>query len=180
MPLKKADGQWPPPRLFCEAELGNEPLRRCAPAPLGKGSLCFELLWWEQESGAPTLPRIPKSEPNEVGPIWKGRMSQRICSFRGSYGNRGNGMKFAHSDVKQKEEGPNTFPPQASLVLLNIDDCTALVLTANLAGAVRHAESAAVGALYYAGSGELPHGRPSLVTSLSGYFSFWDCHVDTS
>ena len=81
---------------------------------------------------------------------------------------------------KQKEEGPNTFPPQASLVLLNIDDCTALVLTASLAGAVRHAESAAVGALYYAGSGELPHGRPSLVTSLSGYFSFWDCHVDTS
>ena len=73
------------------------------------------------------------------------------------------------------------FPPQAFLLaLLNIDDRTALVLTAVLASTVRHAELAAVGALDDSGSGELPGRRTSLVTSLSRYFSFWDCHVDTS
>ena len=32
-------------------------------------------------------------------PIWKGRRTQRICSFRGSYANRGNGMELGSSDV---------------------------------------------------------------------------------
>ena len=64
--------------------------------------------------------------------------------------------------------------------LLNLDDRTALVLTAGLADAMGHAEFAAVGALDEIGSGELPDGRTSLVTSLTRYFSFRDCHVDTS
>ena len=81
----------------------------------------------------------------------------------------------------QKEEGLHTFPPQAALLaLFNSDDCPALVLTASLAGTMGHAESTAVGALDDIGSGELPNGRTPLVTSLSRYFSFWDCHVDTS
>ena len=83
--------------------------------------------------------------------------------------------------IKFEEEQADASPPQASLLaLLNSDDCTAIVLTAGLASTMRHAESAAVGALYHIGSGELPNGRTSLITSLSGYFSFWDCHVDTS
>ena len=53
------------------------------------------------------------------------------------------------------------------LAFFNSDDATTLVLTAGLAGAVRHAECTAVGALDYAGSGELPVGRTSLVTSLT-------------
>ena len=81
----------------------------------------------------------------------------------------------------QKEERLHTFPPQAFLLaLFNSDDGTTLVLTAGLTSAMRHAESAAVGALYDIGCGELPYGRTSLITSLSRYFSFWDCHVDTS
>ena len=60
-----------------------------------------------------------------------------------------------------------TSPPQAVLLLCDIDDLTALVLTASLASAVGHAECAAVGALYDAGSFKLPSGRTSLVTSLS-------------
>ena len=68
----------------------------------------------------------------------------------------------------QKEERLLTFPPQAFLLaLFNSDDGTTLVLTAGLTSAMRHAESAAVGALYDIGSGELPYGRTSLVTSLS-------------
>lgn len=82
---------------------------------------------------------------------------------------------------KQKEEGLHTFPPLAALLaLFNSDDCPALVLTASLADTMGHAESTAVGALDDIGSGELPNGRTPLVTSLSRYFSFWDCHVDTS
>ena len=73
-----------------------------------------------------------------------------------------------------------TSPPQAVLLLCDIDDLTALVLTASLASAVRHAECAAVGALYDAGCFELPGRRTSLIASLTRYFSFWDCHVDTS
>jgi hypothetical protein len=53
------------------------------------------------------------------------------------------------------------------LALLNSDDGTAIILTAGLASTMRHAESAAVGALYHIGSGELPNGRTSLITSLS-------------
>ena len=68
----------------------------------------------------------------------------------------------------QKEERLHTFPPQAFLLaLFNSADGTTLVLTAGLTSAMRHAESAAVGALYDIGSGELPYGRTSLVTSLS-------------
>jgi len=53
------------------------------------------------------------------------------------------------------------------LALLNIDDLTALVLTASLASTMGHAECAAIGALDYAGSFQLPSRRTSLVTSLS-------------
>ena len=41
-------------------------------------------------------------------------------------------------------------------------------------------ECTAVRALHDVGSRELPVGRTSLVTTLSGHFSFRDCHVDTS
>ena len=62
----------------------------------------------------------------------------------------------------------DAVPPHAVLLaLLDGDDLTALVLTAGLAHAMGHAELTAVGALHDIGSGELPHGRTSLVTSLS-------------
>ena len=83
----------------------------------------------------------------------------------------------------KKAKGGKVYssPPQAFLLaFLNIDDHATLVLTAGLAGAVRHAECAAVGALDYAGSGELPVGRTSLIASCSGCFSLRYCHVDTS
>jgi len=69
---------------------------------------------------------------------------------------------------KAKGRKADAFLPQAFLLaFLNLDDCTALVLTASLAGAMRHAEGSAVGALDDAGGLELPSGRTSLVTSLS-------------
>ena len=41
-------------------------------------------------------------------PIWKGRRTQRICSFRGSYGNRGNGTELSSSDVVHRgNSNPN-------------------------------------------------------------------------
>ena len=72
-------------------------------------------------------------------------------------------------------------PPQAFLLaLLNVQDHAALVLSAVGADAVRHAKLAAVGAFDDTRRGELPVGRASFITSLSGYLSFWDCHIDTS
>ena len=98
---------------------------------------------------------------------------------RGAKGTPVSGLSAFRAYAKGGKVLP--FPPQAFLLaLLNIDDRTALVLTAVLASTVRHAELAAVGALDDSGSGELPGRRTSLVTSLSRYFSFWDCHVDTS
>ena len=41
----------------------------------------------------------PKRESPVRLPFRKGRRTQRICSFRGSYANRGNGMKRSSSDV---------------------------------------------------------------------------------
>lgn len=64
--------------------------------------------------------------------------------------------------------------------LLYINDSAAVILPTALAGTVGHAERPAVGASDHIGSNELPSGRTPLVTPLSGYFSFWDCHVDTS
>ena len=46
-----------------------------------------------------SFPRFSKSELSEAGLIWKGRRSQRICSFRGAFANRGNGMELASSDA---------------------------------------------------------------------------------
>ena len=37
------------------------------------------------------------------GPIWKGIRSQRICSFRGAFANRGSGMELAVSDVVDRQ-----------------------------------------------------------------------------
>jgi hypothetical protein len=72
-------------------------------------------------------------------------------------------------------------PPQAfSLILFNVQDHAALVLSAVAASMMGQAELAAVGALDDAGGGELPVGRAPLITPLSGDFSFRDCHVDTS
>ena len=66
-----------------------------------------------------------------------------------------------------RRRGENLSSSSFSLAFFNSDDCPTLVLTAGLTSAMRHAESAAVGALYDIGSGELPYGRTSLVTSLS-------------
>ena len=49
-------------------------------------------------------PQIPKRESPERLPFWKGRRTKRICSFRGSYANRGNGMELRSSDVKRENE----------------------------------------------------------------------------
>ena len=46
----------------------------------------------------PSFP-CPEAKPNAVGLIREGRRSLRICSFRGSYANRGNGMELASSDA---------------------------------------------------------------------------------
>ena len=125
-------------------------------------------------------PPHPQIETQRSGFNLEGRNKEAECSFHGSYGNRENGTVRACSDQSKRRKGQTPFLLKLLLVLLNIDDDTALVLTASLASTMGHAESTAVGALYDAGSGELPHGRTSLITSLSGYFSFWDCHVDTS
>ncbi len=44
-------------------------------------------------------PSPSESEPSKAGPIRKGGRSQRIWSFRGPYGNRGNGMQLTSSDA---------------------------------------------------------------------------------
>ena len=63
----------------------------------------FEPRLPESESGVLPLHQsglaLPKSEPNEVGPIWKGRRNLRICSFPGTYANQGSGMALVSSDV---------------------------------------------------------------------------------
>ena len=46
-----------------------------------------------------SFPRFSKSKLSEAGLIWKGRRSHRICSFRGAFANRGNGMELASSDA---------------------------------------------------------------------------------
>ena len=82
--------------------------------------------------------------------------------------------------MQNEERSPSPRFTHQLLAFLNIDDRTALVLAASLARTMRHAESAAVGALNDAGGRELPGGRTSLITSLTRYLSFRDCHVDTS
>jgi hypothetical protein len=84
------------------------------------------------------------------------------------------------SSTQKEERRPPFLLKLQLLAFLDLDDFTAIVLSAFRAGAVRHTECSAVGALYKRGGSELPGGRPSLVTSLSGYFSFWDRHIDTS
>ncbi len=44
-------------------------------------------------------PFKPKRESPVRLPFWKGRRTQWMWSFRGSYGNRGNGMELRSSDV---------------------------------------------------------------------------------
>jgi len=39
-------------------------------------------------------------------PVWKGRRIQRMCSFRGSYANRGNETELSSSDVLAGLESP--------------------------------------------------------------------------
>ena len=41
----------------------------------------------------------PKRESPVRLPFRKGRRTQRMCSFRGSYANRGNGTELSSSDV---------------------------------------------------------------------------------
>ena len=82
---------------------------------------------------------------------------------------------FGHS----KRRGASA-PLLSFLLLADLDNVASVVLAACLAGVVGQNKCAAVRALHNRGSRELPVGRASLVTSLSGYFSFRDCHVDTS
>ena len=78
-----------------------------------------------------------------------------------------------------KKRGANRSSSQA-VQLVDGDHVAPSVLAARLAGVVGHNIFAAVRALHERGSRELPVGRASLITSLSGHFSFRDCHVDTS
>ena len=58
-----------------------------------------------------------KSEPSEAGPILEGRRRLRIWSFRGTYGNRGNGMEQASSDVGTHERIRTSDPSLRRRVL---------------------------------------------------------------
>ena len=62
------------------------------------------------------------------------------------------------------------------LLFFDIEDLTSVIHAACLACTMGHAESTTVGALYNAWSRELPCRRTTLVTALSGNFSFRDCH----
>jgi len=64
--------------------------------------------------------------------------------------------------------------------LVDIEDNTAVILAASLAHTVRQLVFAAARALDQSGFLQLPSGRTSLVTSLTGYFTFRDSHYDTS
>ena len=77
---------------------------------------------------------------------------------------------------------PIKAPPPVFLLLclLDLSDLTAVIGPTGLAGAVGQVVRATIGALYYAGSFELPDRGSSLITSCSGYFSLRDCHGDTS
>ena len=50
-------------------------------------------------------PKKTKSEPSGAGPILKGGRTLRMCSFRGSYANRGNG-----TELRSRPKGPNRKP----------------------------------------------------------------------
>ena len=45
------------------------------------------------------FPTHTKTEVPVRPPFWKGRRTQRTCSFRGAYANRGTGMELSSSDV---------------------------------------------------------------------------------
>ncbi len=64
-------------------------------------------------------------------------------------------------------EACDTLPPSPKFTsfCVNVDDLTPIVHAASLAGTVGQMICAAVGALNYAGSLELPNGRTSLIAS---------------
>ena len=69
---------------------------------------------------------------------------------------------------------PLTFP---ALVSLGGQDLTAIVGTASLASSVGHNGLAALGANGHAGSGQLPVGAATLVTTGAGHFTLRDSHL---
>ena len=74
---------------------GSNPVTRTIKRviPFGMARLIFSgiVLNWR--------PLVAKSKPSEAVLIWKGRRSLRMCSFRGSSANRGNGTEQASSDA---------------------------------------------------------------------------------
>ena len=67
-------------------------------------------------------------------------------------------------------------------ILLNVENLLAVIITANLANAMRknHLIALGVRALYQTGSGQLGIVRTSGISASLGYFTLWYCHLDTS
>ena len=58
---------------------------------------CFDVV--HQGNPNPNQRLNPKRRSPVRSPFRKGRRTQRMCSFRGSYANRGNGTELSSSDV---------------------------------------------------------------------------------
>ena len=81
----------------------------------------------------------------------------------------------------EKDTSLSIFIQQLCLVFLsNIQNSTAVVSTAGLAGSVGQNGLTALGALHHTGKSQLPVGTTSLVSSLLGNSRSWHCHFDTS
>ena len=73
-----------------------------------EGILSDALFLVHRGNSCPNRRIIPNRRIPVNPPIWKGRRTQRMCSFRGSYANRGNGTKLSSSDVVHRgNSNPN-------------------------------------------------------------------------
>ena len=70
-----------------------------------------------------------------------------------------------------------SFSYRANLLSFNRNDFTAIVIAASLAGSVRQAGLAALGASDNARDRQFPVGAASLISSRAGYFSLGYCHL---
>ena len=83
--------------------------------------------------------------------------------------------------VKSKEKEEGNLPSSAhshfpALVSLGGQDLTAIVRAASLASSMGHDGLTALGANGHAGSGQLPVGASTLITTGLGYFTLRDSH----
>ena len=77
--------------------LGSNPSLFMQESPPKGGDFYICLTFTQQMPHANTKTGVPVRLP-----FWKGRRTQRICSFRGTYANRGNGMALGSSDVADR------------------------------------------------------------------------------